>query len=66
MNATWLVQDTTTRIWDLRMPRDSLHVLVGQMAAVRSLRYSPDGRFLAAAEAADFVHIYDSKSDYAR
>ena len=58
------LQDTTTRIWDVRMPNACLHTLVGDMAAVRSLRYSPDGRFLAAAEAADFVHIYDASDEY--
>ena len=58
------LQDTTTRIWDIRMPNESLCTLVGDMAAIRSLRFSPDGRFLAAAEAADFVHIYDSSTDY--
>jgi hypothetical protein len=29
------------------------------MGAVRSTRFSPDGRLLAVAEAADFVHIYN-------
>lgn len=29
------------------------------MGAIRSLRFSSDGRFLAAAEPADFVHVYD-------
>lgn len=31
----------------------------GRMGAIRSLRFSADGKFLAAAEPADFVHIYD-------
>jgi WD40 repeat protein len=35
-------------------------VLGGRIGAVRGLRFSPDGRFLAAAEAADFVHVYDA------
>ena len=34
------------------------------MGAVRSLRFSPDGRFLAMAEPADFVHIFDVNSGF--
>lgn len=34
------------------------------MGAVRSLRYSSDGRFLVVAEPADFVHIYNTDADY--
>lgn len=33
---------------------------------IRSLRFSDDGRFLAMAEPADFVHIYDAASGYAK
>lgn len=36
------------------------------MGAIRSLRYTNDGRFLAMAEPADFVHIFDTESDYRR
>lgn len=59
-------QDTSTRIWDTRKLDQSVHLLAGDMCAVRSLRYSPCGRFLAAAEAADFINIYDHASDYSR
>eukprot|EP00741_Cyanophora_paradoxa_P003466 tig00000711_g3366.t2 len=59
-------QDTTTRLWDVRYPSRSLACLEGRMGAIRSLRFTPDGRFLAAAEPADFVHIYDSASGYVR
>lgn len=59
------MQDTTTKIWDIRMSNECVHTLVGDMAAIRSLRYTPDGKFLAAAEAADFVHIYDTSNEYA-
>lgn len=36
------------------------------MGAVRSLRFSSDGRFLAMAEPADFVHVFDVKSGFHR
>lgn len=60
-------QDTTTRVWDLRMlGKGSLALLRGSMGAVRSLRFSPDGRFLAAAESVDFVQLYEVAEDFAR
>lgn len=34
------------------------------MGAIRSLRWSPDGRFLAASEPADFVHVYDASRGF--
>ncbi|KAK3254825.1 hypothetical protein CYMTET_35974 [Cymbomonas tetramitiformis] len=37
-------------------------LLRGRLGAVRSLRFSADGRFLAMAEPADFVHIYDTRT----
>lgn len=46
------------------MTRGSLAVLKGRMGAVRSLRFSPDGRFLAVAEPADFVTLYDATDDF--
>lgn len=57
-------QDTTTIIWDLRYPVAPLVTLPGRMGAVRSVRFSADGRFLAMAEPADFVHIYDVKANF--
>ena len=59
-------QDTSTRVWDLRKPSESVAVLCGNMGAVRALRYSPDGRVLAAAEPADFVRLYDVGAGYSR
>ena len=56
-------QDATTRVWDLRNTRESLHVLKSELGAVRSLRFSPDGALLAAAEPADFVKVYDCRGD---
>ncbi|RLM87188.1 putative WD repeat-containing protein C2A9.03-like isoform X2 [Panicum miliaceum] len=59
-------QDTTCRLWDVRNLSRSLAVLRGRIGAVRGLRFSSDGRFLAAAEAADFVHVYDARAGYSR
>lgn len=57
-------QDTTCRIWDIRNLNSSVAVLKGYIGAVRSLRFSSDGRFLAMAEPADFVHVFDAKHNY--
>ncbi|XP_068480055.1 uncharacterized WD repeat-containing protein C2A9.03 isoform X2 [Phaseolus vulgaris] len=57
-------QDTTCRLWDIRNLSQSLAVLKGRMGAIRALRFTSDGRFLAMAEPADFVHIFDSHSGY--
>jgi len=57
-------QDTTSAVWDMRNLSSPLARLVGHMGAVRSLRFSPDGRFLAMAEPADFVHIFDVNSGF--
>ena len=61
-----MLQDTSTRIWDLRQPSVSKAIMCGNMGAVRSLRYSADGKFLAASEPADFVRLYDVDSNYTR
>ncbi|CAJ1974129.1 unnamed protein product [Sphenostylis stenocarpa] len=57
-------QDTTCRLWDIRNLSQSIAVLNGRMGAIRALRFTSDGRFLAMAEPADFVHIFDSHSGY--
>ncbi|XXG61261.1 hypothetical protein AAC387_Pa04g2965 [Persea americana] len=57
-------QDTTCRLWDVRNLSKSLAVLKGRMGAIRSIKFTSDGRFMAMAEPADFVHIYDTQSDY--
>jgi WD40 repeat protein len=36
------------------------------MGSIRCVKFSLDGRFLATAEPVDFVHIYDSYSDYGK
>ncbi|PWZ54056.1 putative WD repeat-containing protein C2A9.03 [Zea mays] len=58
-------QDATCRLWDARSLSEPFAVLGARIGAVRGLRFSPDGRFLAAAEAADFVHVYDAAAGYA-
>ncbi|CAM8957537.1 unnamed protein product [Rhodiola kirilowii] len=57
-------QDKTCRIWDIRNLSRSVDILRGNLGAIRSIRYSSDGRFLAMAEPADFVHVYDVKHGY--
>lgn len=59
-------QDLTTRVYDLRFLRKPLAVLQANIGAVRSLKFSPDGRFLAMAEPADYVSLYDAASGYSR
>ncbi|KAI3465101.1 hypothetical protein Pfo_021764 [Paulownia fortunei] len=58
-------QDTTCRLWDIRNLSESLAVLKGRMGAIRAIRFTSDGRFMAMAEPADFVHVFDTQSDYA-
>ncbi|VVA95693.1 unnamed protein product [Arabis nemorensis] len=57
-------QDTTCRLWDVRNMSQSLKVLKGNMGAIRALRFTSDGRFLAMAEPADFVHVFDTEAGY--
>ena len=58
-------QDLTTRVYDLRLTVRPLSVLGAHIGAVRSLRFSPDGRILAVAEPADYVTLYDVANEYA-
>ncbi|KAL3371502.1 hypothetical protein AABB24_008173 [Solanum stoloniferum] len=57
-------QDTTCRLWDIRNTSQSIAVLKGRMGAIRAIKFTSDGRFMAMAEPADFVHIFDTQSDY--
>ncbi|KAM1180514.1 hypothetical protein ACFX13_019917 [Malus domestica] len=57
-------QDTTCRLWDIRNLSESLAVLKGRMGAIRAIKFTSDGRFMAMAEPADFVHILDTQSGY--
>lgn len=59
-------QDTTCRLWDIRNLSESLAVLKGRMGAIRAVKFSDDGRFLALAEPADFAHIIDTQSGYVK
>ncbi|KAF8099126.1 hypothetical protein N665_0251s0049 [Sinapis alba] len=57
-------QDKTCRIWDTRNLSESVAVLKGNLGSVRSIRFTSDGRYIAMAEPADFVHIYDTTTGY--
>ncbi|XP_043702461.1 uncharacterized WD repeat-containing protein C2A9.03-like [Telopea speciosissima] len=57
-------QDKTCRIWDARNLSKSVAVLKGKLGAIRSIRFSSDGQFMAMAEPADFVHVFDVKNGY--
>lgn len=59
-------QDKKVRFYDIRSPKIPFKILPAKIASVRNLSFSPDGRFLFFAEAADFVHIFDVLSDYSR
>ncbi|RWW26587.1 hypothetical protein BHE74_00025063 [Ensete ventricosum] len=59
-------QDKTCRLWDVRNTSESLAVLKGKIGAIRGITFSTDGRLMAMAEPADFVHVYDAKADYWR
>jgi WD40 repeat protein len=41
---------------------ESFLTLPARMGAIRSVHFSPDGKYLAIAEPADFVHIYDAST----
>ncbi|KAJ9181665.1 hypothetical protein P3X46_009771 [Hevea brasiliensis] len=57
-------QDKTCRIWDARNLSKSVAVLKGNLGAIRSIRFTSDGQFMAMAEPADFVHVYDVKNGF--
>ncbi|KAK4386782.1 hypothetical protein Sango_2548800 [Sesamum angolense] len=57
-------QDKTCRVWDARNLSKSVAVLKGNLGAIRSIRFTSDGQFMATAEPADFVHVYDVKNGY--
>ncbi|RUS35608.1 putative nucleotide binding protein [Jimgerdemannia flammicorona] len=55
-------QDMTTRLYDTRNLSKAFCVLGAKLGAIRSLHFSADGRYLAMAEPADFVHIFDTNT----
>ncbi|TYJ19907.1 hypothetical protein E1A91_A09G223900v1 [Gossypium mustelinum] len=57
-------QDKTCRVWDIRKLATPVATLKGNLGAVRSIRFSSDGQFMIVAEPADFVHVYNTKSNY--
>ncbi|KAG9448851.1 hypothetical protein H6P81_008816 [Aristolochia fimbriata] len=57
-------QDKTCRIWDVRNLSESVAALKGNLGAIRSIRFTSDGQFMAMAEPADFVHVFDVRSGY--
>lgn len=57
-------QDKTCRVWDIRNLSQSVAVLKGNLGAIRSTRYTSDGKYMAMAEPADFVHVYDVSNGY--
>lgn len=59
-------QDMTCRIWDTRYLSSALFALKGRLGAIRSLRFTSDGRFLAMSEPADFVHVFDVNQDFSK
>lgn len=59
-------QDCTARVYDIRRPDRTLALLPANAGAVRSLRFSPCGRFLASGEPADYVTLYDVTSGFSR
>lgn len=50
----------------MRNLKSPVAILKGNMGAIRSIRFSSDGQFLAMAEPADFVHIYSIKENFER
>ncbi|KAI1317996.1 hypothetical protein EDD11_007379 [Mortierella claussenii] len=57
--------DRSTCVYDTRMMEYPVHILSTQIRnSVRSLRYSPCGRYLFMAEDCNYVHVVDTTSDY--
>ena len=57
-------QDCTTRIWDIRQTKESIHCLSARIAPVRSVKFSSDGSMLVMAEAVDYLHIFDVEQQF--
>lgn len=48
----------------MRNLSQSVAVLKGNLGAIRSIRYTSDGKYMAMAEPADFVHVFDVSNGY--
>lgn len=57
-------QDRSARVFDVRKLDKSIHTLVGNMAPIRSVKFSPCGSLFTMMEADDFVHAFSVKSDF--
>jgi WD40 repeat protein len=57
-------EDHSARIYDIRKPESSTHVLGARMAAIRSVRFSPSGDCLAVMEMTDFVTFYNATTSF--
>ena len=64
-------QDKTMRVYDIRFVRPEkehhdgcIAILGAHLGAVRSIRYSNDGKYLGYAEPADFVHVFKTAAGY--
>ncbi|XP_075512036.1 putative WD repeat-containing protein C2A9.03 isoform X2 [Primulina tabacum] len=57
-------QDKTCRVWDLRKLSMPVAILKGNIGAFRSIHFSKDGKFMVVAEAADFVHVYNTHENF--
>lgn len=55
-------QDMSIRLWDIRYPKYSFSCIKSRIGAFRCLKYSPNGRFLAATEQADFMYVFDTNT----
>ncbi|RZR74474.1 hypothetical protein BHM03_00037315 [Ensete ventricosum] len=62
--ATAVLVLANEKVWDVRNLSKSVAVLRGNLGAIRSIRFTSDGQFMAMAEPADFVHIFDVGSGY--
>ncbi|TPX34068.1 hypothetical protein SmJEL517_g03251 [Synchytrium microbalum] len=51
--------DKTSRLYDVRNMSRPFCLLRRKLSAIRSIRFSDDGKFMAMAEAADFVHVLE-------
>lgn len=56
----------SARIYDTRNFSAPIIVLLAPVACFRSLRWTPEGRFLIAAEEIDNVHIFDRAKGFTK